>query len=562
MTDLQEKANTWLTKFALAAFQADIDAVTDCFLPGGWLRDVLLFTWNTRSLEGREKIAAYLTNTLPPLHLSNFKLDTEDGLKPEPYLSDGLATGFTFETLDRRGHGYAYLRPDGDEWRALAVFTMVTDIKGHEETGHELGTYNGHTLSWEEAVVGAGQTGLHIAARFKQMNIPSLVVERHAVVGDQWRQRYPTLSLHTTKNHHTLLYQPYPKNWPTYTPRDKVADWLKQYVESQDLVVWTKSQILPGAKYNSEAKRWHVVVRKDDKDIELHPVHIVVATGALGAPRIPDVPGADIFKGTVFHASKYMGGQPYTGKDCIVVGAGNTSADLCQDLSFRGAKSVTMVQRSSTCVIDISTVAGAMVKGYPDGVPYEICDIRFNSMPINLQRAMARQREAEMWEREKPLHDQLRKGGIKLNMGTDGSGQHFLTFERSGGTPYRVDVGCASLIESGEVKVKQGVEVKRFTESGVIFDDDSVLPADLVIWATGYLDPRLSHRETYGADIIDNTSPLWGLDEEGEIRGAYKPTGHPALWYAGGDFASSRFMSKQLVREGSSAVNLISKSRI
>lgn len=392
--------------------------------------------------------------------------------------------------------------------------------------------------------VGAGQTGFHIAARFKQMNIPSLVIERHAVVGDQWRQRYPTLSLHTTKNHHTLLYQPYPKNWPTYTPRNKVADWLKQYVESQDLVVWTKSHILPGAKYDSETKRWNVVVRKDDRDIELHPVHIIMATSALGAPRIPEVPGTETFKGTVFHASKYMGGQPYAGKNCIVVGAGNTSADLCQDLWFRGAKSVTMVQRSSTCVVHINTVAGAMAKAYPDGVPYEICDIRFNAMPINLQRAMAREREAEMWEREKPLHDQLRKGGIRLNMGTDGSGQHFLIFERSGG--YWVDVGCAPLIESGKVQVKQGVEIEHLTEGGVVFSDGSELPADLLIWATGYVDPRLSHRGTFGAEVIDNTSPIWGLDDEGEIRGAYRPTGHPALWYAGGDFAASRFMSKQL----------------
>lgn len=287
------------------------------------------------------------------------------------------------------------------------------------------------------------------------MDIPALVVEKHAVVGDQWRQRYPTLSLHTTKNHHTctsrpspnvtgahfrttVLYQPYPKNWPTYTPRDKVADWLKQYVESQNLVVWTKSQIKPGATYDSVAKRWNLVVRRDDQDVELHPVHVVVATSALGAPRIPDIPGADVFKGAVYHASRYMGGKPYAGKDCIVVGAGNTSADLCQDLSFRGAKSVTMVQRSSTCVVHINTVAGAMTRIYPDGVPYEVCDIKFNAMPINLQRAMAREREGEMWEREKPLHDQLRKGGIKLNMGTDGSGQHFLIYERSGGTSHRL----------------------------------------------------------------------------------------------------------------------------
>ncbi|PCH35122.1 flavo protein [Wolfiporia cocos MD-104 SS10] len=556
MADLQTIAETWLSAFAVAAFSVDVAATVDTFLPDGWLRDALVFTWNTRSLEGHEKIAAYLRDTLPSAHLSNFKLDLTPGLQPEVVLESGVGAAFTFETPRCLGRGYVYLLKDGvsARWKALSVFMSVAEIKGHEERGYELGTYGGHTISWEEVnearrseiesgpyavIIGAGQTGLHIASRFRQMDIPSIIVEKHQTVGDQWRQRYPTLSLHTTKNHHTLLYQPYPRNWPKYTPRDKVADWLKQYAESQDLIVWTNSYIQPQPTYDLVKKRWRILVNRNGIEVELHPAHIIVAIGTLGAPWIPDVPGRDEFKGDVLHACKYMGGHPYVGQDTIVVGAGNTAADICQDLSFQGARSVTMVQRSSTCIVSSKTVATQMARAFPDDVPYDICDFKFAAMPINLQRKLARAQESVMWEREKELHDQLRKGGLKLNMGRDGSGQHFLIFER-------IDVGCGPLIGAGKVKVKQGVEIKCFTKSGVVFTDDSEKEADLVVFATGYMDPRQSLKETFGSRLMEQTSPLWGLDEEGELRGAYKPTGHPGLWYGAGDFAISRHLSKQL----------------
>ncbi|KAI0941996.1 hypothetical protein AcW1_009664 [Taiwanofungus camphoratus] len=556
---MEEIAATWLSEFALAVCSGDVAATVALFLPHGWLRDVLVFTWDTRSLEGHEKIASYLSNTLPSAQITNFRLDGQPGLRPEAALDTGVATGFTFETEDRRGHGYVYLLSDNSsgKWKALSVLMMLEDIKGHEELGPEPGVYGGHTLSWEEVnaarrakiesnphvvIIGGGQTGLHIAARFKQMDIPSIIVERNATIGDNWRMRYPTLSLHTTRNHHTFLYQPYPRNWPMWTPRDKVANWMQQYADSQDLVIWTNSHIVGKASYDSVSKTWNVAVNRDGTEVELHPRHIVMAVGILSTPRIPDIPGGHAFRGEVMHASKYMGGQPFAGKRTIVVGAANTSADICQDLAFRSAQSITMVQRSSTCVISIRTVESAMGSAYPDSMPLEVCDLKFSAMPLGLQRKLMKTQEALLWEREKDLHALLKKGGLKLNMGKDGTGQHFLVHERAGG----IDVGCAELIGSGRVKVKQGVEIDRFTENGVVFTDGSELEADLVVFATGYGDPREDIKDIFGADVIDRTSPLWGMDEEGEIRGIFRPSGHPALWYGGGDFAISRFLSKQL----------------
>ncbi|CCM04096.1 uncharacterized protein FIBRA_06255 [Fibroporia radiculosa] len=560
--ELQDIAANWLRGFGLAAFSHDVSKLVDTFLPHGWLRDALVFTWDTRSLDGRDTITAYLRDTLAAVHLSNFKLDERPGLCAEYALNgSAVAAGFAFEMPDRLGHGYVYLQPDeatGD-WKALSVFMNLEEIKGHEEAGPEPGVYGGHTLAWEEVngarrariesdphvlIMGGGQTGLQIAARFKQMNIPTIVIEKHKTIGDQWRQRYPTLSLHTTRNHHTFLYQPYPRNWPLFTPRDKVADWLKQYAESQDLVVWTNSQILPTPTYDPQRKRWDVVVNRDGVNVRLRPAHIVIAIGTLGAPRVPQIPGQGSFKGTVMHASSYMGGEPFAGKRAVVIGAGNTSADICQDLAFRGAETVTMLQRSSTCVVSIKSVTQAMFRNYPDGMPSEVCDLRFNAMPLNLQRRMARAQEAQRWEQERELHAKFKGSGLKLNMGKDGTGQHFLVYERIGG--YWIDVGLADMVESGRVKIKQGVELSRFEEDRLMFTDGTELLADLVVFATGYTDPRESLRDLFGAELIDRTKPLWDLDEEGEVQGCYRPTGHPGLWYGAGDFTMSRFLSKQL----------------
>ncbi|PCH45143.1 FAD/NAD(P)-binding domain-containing protein [Wolfiporia cocos MD-104 SS10] len=567
----------WLARFGVAAFNGDIHGLLDTILPFGWLRDALIFTWDTRALEGHERIAVYLQDRLARTHLANFKVDERPGLRPERVrlgtldgdgsdteasgVGEGVTAGFSFDTPDRTGRGFVYLLQEKDTnvWKALSVFLNLEEIKGHEEAGAEAGVYGGHTIAWEEVyaerraeternphvvVVGGGQTGLQIAARFKQMNIPTVVVERHKTIGDQWRQRYPTLSLHTIRNHHTFLYQPYPRNWPLYTPRDKVADWLKQYAESQDLVVWTSSHLEPTPTYDRDTKRWTVAVNRAGSLVTVHPAHIVIAIGTLGAPRIPDIAGRDRFRGTIMHASTYMGGHPFKGKNAIVVGAGNTSADICQDLVVRGASTVTMVQRSSTCVVSIKNVREGMFHAYPDGMPLEIADLKFNAMPMNLQRRFARKREPEMWARESDLHAKLRKGGVKLNMGRDGSGQHFLIYERVGG--FWTDVGVADMIESGQVKIKQGKELVHFEENTVTFSDGSQLPADLVVFATGYLDPRVSLKELFGAEVVDNAGPLWGFDEEGEITGCYRPTGHPGFWYGAGDFSMSRFMSKQL----------------
>lgn len=149
-------AAAWLHGFALAAFRGDVAATVDTILPDGFLRDWLVFTWDIRSLEGHASISAYLVPTLVSTHLYNFKLDDRAGAAPETVLDVGVGAGFTFEMLHRRRRGYVRLFPSTcditKEWKAMSLFLMVEDIKGHEELGPELGVYGGHTLSWAEVL--------------------------------------------------------------------------------------------------------------------------------------------------------------------------------------------------------------------------------------------------------------------------------------------------------------------------------------------------------------------------------------------------------------------------
>ncbi|KAF7342826.1 hypothetical protein MSAN_01998600 [Mycena sanguinolenta] len=554
-------ALSWLTQFKTSLAALDVKGVTACFLNHGYLRDILVFTWSNRTLHGHAKIASYLNDTLGGAGMKDMKLDNRKHLSPAYAPTTGtIVSGFTFETAVGPGQGYFYLSPSpSGEWKALSVFMMLGDIRGHEESGPESGIYGGHTLAWEDVererrekieqdphvlIVGAGQNGLNVAARFKAMNIPTLLIEKEARVGD-----------------HAMLYKPYPQNWPIFTSRGKLAQWLEGYADSEDLVIWTKSQLLPTPRYDAAAKRWTVVVDRDGKHVTIRPKHIVMAAGTLGSPLFPAMKEPERFEGTILHSAHFQGAAPFAGKRVVVVGAGNSAADVCQDLVFHGAQSVTMIQRSSTCVMAAKNSSAAQQRLWPEGVPTDIADFKATAIPNLLMKQILRSREPAMWEAEKETHKGLREAGFKMSMGPEGAGPFLLMFEKFGGYckyPRRrfrrvltlstvgIDVGCAELIRQGKVKVKQGVEPRSYTEDSIVFSDGSALPADVVIYATSYRSIRDDLRPLFTDAVIDQTSPLWGLDEEGELNGCYRSSGHPGLWFVAGNFAVSRFFSKQL----------------
>lgn len=212
-----------------------------------------------------------------------------------------------------------------------------------------------------------------------------------------------------------------------------MATWLECYAETQDLVVWTSSFLEPGPAFDDAAHRWTAVINKGGSKVTIRPSHIVLATGTLGEPHTPTIPFINDFGGFTMHASAYQGGQPFAGQRVLVVGAGNTSADVCQDLATRGAAEVTMLQRSATCVTSAALIKKKFERTWPEGVPTDICDFKIAAMPLGLLRVLMIATQAQNDEFDSELHNKLKRRGLKLSSGPDCAGPMFLLYERLGG---------------------------------------------------------------------------------------------------------------------------------
>lgn len=194
---------------------------------------------------------------------------------------------------------------------------------------------------------------------------------------------------------------------------------LETYAMSQELVVWTNSHIVGRPVYSADARRWTTRIDHDGFEVELYPAHIVVATGTLGAPNIPSVPDQDRFLGDVLHASQYTNHASYVGKRVVVIGAGNTAIDICEELA-RAEIPVTMVQRSPTLVVGRDTGRQQLEQIHPPGIPADVSDFKTMSVPRMLLVRVMLQPEAlkAFHASQADLHEKLRKGGVLLNMET------------------------------------------------------------------------------------------------------------------------------------------------
>ncbi|KAF5381227.1 hypothetical protein D9757_007882 [Collybiopsis confluens] len=564
-----EIASSWITQFAEHLSSKDAQAIASLFLPDGWLRDFLVFQWDLRTLHGHDQILGYMSTNLQNPNsttnqtsypISDVTLASDEYFKPSAGGFPGSVTaGFTFSTPIANGRGSVTLFQESSgskvnghgEWRASTVFVTLDSLKGHEEEGALKDIYlrnptwsESRDIKWKQAsedpevlIIGAGQSGLQIAARFQQMRIPTLVIEKGVRVGDVWRHRYASLILHTPKSHHA-------HNWPEWTPGHKLADWMEQYSINQDLLVWTESQMLPPPVYNHDQGKWTVSISRKGQIVTLHPKHLILATGFLGSPNIPTFSGQDRFQGRVLHSGEFNSGNEFAGKRCVVLGAGNSGADIALDLSTRGAASVLMVQRSSTCIQPATTVMPGLKRAWPEDVPVEVSDFRSYAIPMRrLLEILAATRHLS-WDQEKDLIEGLQKAGLNVNMGINGAGVLSLVYTRYAGT----DIGCGERIISGHIKVKSGVSIQELSETSVIFDDGSTVEADVVILATGYRNMIESLATFLGKDVLSQTTslPTTGIDEEGELEAGYKPVGHPGLWFAPGSFPNARMGSKYL----------------
>lgn len=483
----------------------------------------------------------------------------------------GVQTFLTTESDVGHGLGVARLVQQDGKLKAFTLFTSMRELKGHEETTHsrrpEGVSHGGQPgrKNWLERrvadenyenseptvlILGAGQGGLTPAARLKMLGVDALIIDRNERIGDNWRQRYHQLVLHDPIWYDHMPYVNFPPHWPVFTPKDKLAEFFECYAKLLELNVWTSTTI-KSSKWDGASKTWTVELERAKADgttesRTLHPRHIVQATGHSGEKNFPwYIPGISEFKGDrLCHSSEFTGAKmDGKGKRAIIVGCCNSGHDISQDFYEKGYE-VTMVQRSSTCVISSKAILDIGLKGLYDegGPPVEDADIAFWSIPAPILKGIQRDVTALQAEHDKELLAGLTKAGFKLDSGPDGAGLFMKYFQRGGG--YYIDVGASQLIVDGKIKIKQGQEIAAILPHGMQFADGSELEADEIIFATGYKNMRSQARKIFGDELADGVKDVWGFDEEGELRTMWRKTGHPGFWFFGGNLALCRYWSR------------------
>jgi putative flavoprotein involved in K+ transport len=563
--------SAWLSKFEAALSKSDAKAAETLFADECYWRDLVSFTWNIMTLEGWPAIEAMLKETLSTVKPSNWKIERE------ATATDGVIEGwFTFETAVSRGRGILRLK-DGKCWTLL---TTMVELKGHEERkgpkrimGAEHGVAK-NRKSWlqlkqeEEArlgiteqpyclIVGGGQGGIALGARMKRLGVPTIIVERNERAGDSWRKRYKSLCLHDPVWYDHMPYIPFPDDWPVFSPKDKLGDWLEMYTKVMELNYWG-STLCESASYDAAKQEWTVKVVRNGIPITLRPKQLVLATGMSSVANTPKFPGMEKFMGEQHHSSKHPGPDAYVGKKCVVIGSNNSAHDICAALWEAGAD-VTMVQRSATHVARSDTLReldlgpiyseAAVAKG----IDVNMADMIAASYPYKIKAKQQIEVFKEIARRDADFYARLEKSGFMHDWGEDGSGLGTKYMRRGSG--YYIDVGASDLICNGSIKLKTRVSVKEIKEHSVVFSDGSELPADLIVYATGYGSMNGWAAELISQEVADKVGKVWGLGSatakdpgpwEGEPRNMWKPTQQEALWFHGGNLHQSRHYSQFL----------------
>ncbi|EOD43906.1 putative flavin-containing monooxygenase protein [Neofusicoccum parvum UCRNP2] len=406
------------------------------------------------------------------------------------------------------------------------------DTDGHFETNgrganHTACTVNGSNADLEHfdsVVVGGGQAGLSTGGRLQALGVSYTILEANAEVGDNWRNRYDSTKLHTVREFSHLPFErTFPDSYPEFLTRLHLAEAYKEWAKRYNINIKLSTKLLSGS--------W---------DAGLQAWDLLVSMGASQIPFMPEYANRESFKGTVVHSVAYKSAKDWAGKRGIVIGTANTAHDVAEDMLAARLVSVTMVQRSATYVIPAEHYRETHDRVYNATNPTELADRLFFSGPSVLSKLMGTRALHAKARAEPERFDALERAGFKLDRYGD-----ITTYilERFGG--HYMDVGASAKISKGLIKMKSNAPPTGYTEDGLLFDDGSHLKADVIVFATGFVgDMRWLAGKLFGPAVFEQLDEFWGLDDEGELKGAFKPSGHPAFWYHGGALGQARYYAR------------------
>ena len=274
--------------------------------------------------------------------------------------------------------------------------------------------------------------------------------------------------------------------------------------------------------WNDAQKFWSLKVRCGATVELLTCRHVVMATGAGGQnPVMPTIPESELYQGTVLHSAKYHNAKPWRGKAGIVIGTANTAHDVAKDMAEAGLSSVTMVQRSRTYVLPTEYFTKITHQTYNLHIPVEIADKAGYSLPYGVVRLLSMKTMHAMAKEEPERFSALERAGFRVERYGD---IIWHICEKMGG--HYMDVGCSDMIARGLIKMKSDALPVSYTRTGLLFSDGTEISADFIVFCTGFAgNMRTDVWNLFGSDVPDKVDDFWTLDNEGELKGAFKPPG-------------------------------------
>jgi cation diffusion facilitator CzcD-associated flavoprotein CzcO len=339
-------------------------------------------------------------------------------------------------------------------------------------------------------VVGGGASGLSAAASLKRIGIDVVVLERDHDIGGTWSRRYDRLRLHTVRGFSGLAHYGIPRRYPAYLSRDQFVEYLREYADHFGLQVMTDCQARRVAK-DPETGRWQTTTVGG---ATWRSKAVVVATGQYREPLPPRWLGVELFRGELTHSADYHRPAPYAGKRVLVVGAGNSGAEIATDVAEHGA---------SFTALSIRT-APPIVPRDPFGMPVQRTGIMLSVLPTGLADRLGR------------LTARIVLGDLRAYKVPPPQWGPF-----SARRVPVIDVGLVAAVKRGMVRIRPALE--RLTESNAVFADGSAEPFDAIIAATGF---------SAGLEnLIDGDRVL---NEAGEpVAESGSPTTVPGLYFMG-----------------------------
>jgi indole-3-pyruvate monooxygenase len=310
-------------------------------------------------------------------------------------------------------------------------------------------------------IVGAGPAGLAAAARLTQQGVPFLLIEAEQHVGASWRRHYDRLCLHTTKAHSTLPGLSYPSEVGTYPSRAQVIAYLEAYAAKFGIKPRFGERLERARPANAAAASVHDAAWEiQTSGHGFRARHLVMAAGLNRTPFRPMWPGQELFRGPILHSAEYRTGAQFKGQRVLVVGMGNTGAEISLDLHEHGAR-VALSVRGPQNILPRDFL----------GTPLQVTSMRTAFLPVGVRDAMGR------------LTSRMAFGDLSrygLLAPAYGPATQVLKYGR---TPV-LDIGTVARVKAGEIEVVPHVEA--FTPSGVTLSNGTTRDVDAVVLATGY----------------------------------------------------------------------------